>query len=468
MALEYTLTRPFPGRFFTLVSYLGAIIVLVFLTTINMALTGYETITVFQSDYNVTQQHWYDQYLPSLVAEPGTLCDSRVFNLGDAFTTNYTLFQYTIASVVRANAGDSGISYKGNTLENCDVTSLYVHGDVNAYTIEYTAIITCRTNDFEITARTDFSVSSLAGKYTQLLGVERSLKNRKDGTFNTTRDSRGVVLNGVTILSSQDVATRMFTLAQATNGTSPVIVSLQADFPFCPASLGRAATCAVAAPQFNISTSFVSYSNNTFHQYRAGQPLTDDNQPVINDVTYNVFSNLIQTMYAAVRIDLGNPSPNNFLLNTSVIPDTIFATYSAIPGVFDTSEEYANLVGTKIDPDFNLTGLLPLTVPGPAQLDVVYLCRFQHRKAPAQAFIAVLVATLSMFGSGWGLYLTLATGFVKKRDRGAVLTSFKPTNARNTQENLLRRKRRSSIEALLYLFSLFWASNHVGFINGLL
>ncbi|KAJ7932088.1 hypothetical protein B0H13DRAFT_2651073 [Mycena leptocephala] len=406
MALDYPLTRPFPGKYFAPAAFLGAFVVLVFLTTINVVLTGYETITVFQSDYNVTQSHWYHQYIPSLMPKPGTLCDSRVFNLGDTFTTNYTLFQYNIASVVSANAGDSGISYKGWTLEDCDMTSLFIHGDANAYTIEYTAIVECRNDDYSFSARTDFSLSSLAGKYNQLLGVKRLRQNQQQG--------------------STDAASRTFTFLQATNGTSPVIVSLQADFPFCPAALGRQAACAVNVPQFNISSSFVSYANLTFHQYFASDPLTDSNQPVITNDTYNVLSNVIQTMYAAVRIDLGNPSPNNFLLNTSVIPATIFSTFPAtLPGVDNTSEE------------FQYHGAAALTVEGPALMDVVYLCRFQHPLPPAQAFIAVLVATLSMFSSGWAIFLALATKVVKRRNSGANSCS---EHARNSQR---ARKSRS-------------------------
>ncbi|KAJ7096611.1 hypothetical protein B0H15DRAFT_920975 [Mycena belliarum] len=419
MALDYPITRSFPGKWFSLAAYIGAFIVLVFLTTVNVALTGYDTITVFQSDYNVTQTHWYQHYIPSLVPKAGTLCDSRVFNLGDTFTTNYTLFRYTVSSVVNANAGDSGISYKGRTLEHCDITSLYVHGDVNAFTLDYTAVVTCRSEAYEFSARTDFSLSSLAGKYNQLLGVERSLKNREEGVFNKTRDSRGVVLDAVASLSSRDVAARIFTLAQATNGSALSVISLRADFPFCPAALGPVAGCAVRVPQFNISSSFVSYSNLTFQQYFANEPLTDSNQPVITNTTYGVLANVIQTMYASVRVDLGNPSKNNFLLNPAAVPATIAATFPAIPGVYDTSDEYANLVGTSVNPDFNITGLLPLTTTGAAQLDVVYLCRFQQRKAPAQAFIAVLVATLSMFGSGWAAFLVLAAKIVKKRNGGA-------------------------------------------------
>jgi hypothetical protein len=300
-----------------------------------------------------------------------------------------------------------------------------MHGDASTYTIDYTVILECRTDAYRFTARTDFSLSSLAGKYNQLLGVQRLLKNRQDGVFNKMKDSRGVVLDSLTSLSSTDVASRIFSLLQVTNNTSPIIISLQADFPFCPAALGRVAACAVSAPQFNISNSFVSYADLTFANYFASDPLTDTNKPVITNDTYNAVANVLQTMYAAVRIDLGNPSPNNFLLNTSVIPSTIFPTFpTTIQGVYNQSEEYANLVGDAVNPDFNITGLLPLTVEGPAQLDVVYLCRFERPLAPAQAFIAVLVATLSMFSTGWALFLGLATNFVKRRDSGGIRFLF--------------------------------------------
>jgi hypothetical protein len=53
-------------------------------------------------------------------------------------------------------------------------------------------------------------------------------------------------------------------------------------------------------------------------------------------------------------------------------------------------------------------------------MDVVYLCRFQHPLPPAQAFIAVLVATLSMFSSGWAIFLALATKVVKRRNSGGI------------------------------------------------
>ena len=45
--------------------------------------------------------------------------ERSVFNVGDTFTTNYTIFAWSIQSIEKANAGASGISYNGNHLTDC-------------------------------------------------------------------------------------------------------------------------------------------------------------------------------------------------------------------------------------------------------------------------------------------------------------------------------------------------------------
>ncbi|KAJ7477556.1 hypothetical protein FB451DRAFT_1032996 [Mycena latifolia] len=413
--LEYPITRTFPGRIFSLVTIIGAIVVLVILTVLNVALVGYETITHFDSDFNVTQRLWYDRFIPFMAkSRPGALCDPSLWGLGDTFTTNYTMFQYSIALIDIANAGDSGFAYEGWTLDNCDITSLYVNADGKTLIIDYTALVTCKAdaaqtlggNDFQITVRTDWSLSFLAGKYVTLLGAQKASNNRLL--------ARGSVLNAVMKMSSEEFAARVLTLFNLSNSTTPISISFQVDFPWCPASLGRNAPCANQVPPVNIIDMFELYGNGSFSSH-----LTP------NDDTSGIISNTVQTVYASVRLDLGNDSPNNFLLNTSRIADEIVRNFpQTYPTVGDNalpieSDLYSLLVNDGNSENAatkNITGLLPLSAPGPAVLDGVYLCHFQHAKSRGSAFIAVLVATLSMFSSGWALFLAMAAFMVKKRE----------------------------------------------------
>ncbi|KAJ7488081.1 hypothetical protein FB451DRAFT_1126467 [Mycena latifolia] len=433
-SLEYPLTRVFPGRLFAPVVFAGAFIVLVFLATINAALAGYETITGFDSDFNITQSHWFNKFLPMQTRKAGTLCDPRLLSLGDTVTTNYTLFQYTIASIDTANAGDSGLAYKGWTLDNCDITSLYVNGDANTFVIDSTVIVSCRADDaqiaqgdnYEVTLRTDWPQSTLAGKYGSLLGVQKALKNR--GKFNATVDARGKVLDAVTAGGASDFAVRVLDLGTLTNGSFPTVISFQADYPWCPASFGPDAPCALQIPPVNITSMFEfnpGAPKPGIASYFAGDPISAFNQPLVDNNTAGIIANLVQSAYATVRLDLGNRAPNNFLLNTSLIPAAIESSFpqtlaqlpsdSFLYAMLVSDPSYAANQSPAVIAEYNLTGLLPLTLPGPAVVDGVYLCRFQRAKSPGSAFIAVLVATLSMFSSGWALFLGFAAGLVKRR-----------------------------------------------------
>ncbi|KAJ6536160.1 hypothetical protein B0H19DRAFT_1003939 [Mycena capillaripes] len=415
ISLEYPITRTFPGRVFSSVTIIVAMVVLVILTVLNVALAGYETVTHFDSDFNVTQRLWYDRFIPFMAkSRPGSLCDPRLLGLGDTLTTNYTMFQYSIALIDTANAGDSGFAYEGWTLDNCDITSLYVNADGKTLLIDYTALVTCKAdaaqilggNDFQITVRTDWSLSFLAGKYVTLLGAQKASNNRMV--------ARGSVLSAVMTMSSEEFAARVLTMFNLSNNTTPISLSFQVDFPWCPASLGRDAPCANQVPSFNITDMFELYGNGSFSS-RSTPP---------NDDMSGIISNTVQTVYASVRLDLGNRSPNNFLLNTSRIADEIIQnfpqTYPAVGNIAlpIESDLYSLLVNDGNSPNAalrNITGLFPLSAPGPAVLDGVYLCHFQHAKSRGSAFIAVLVATLSMFSSGWALFLGMAAFVVKKR-----------------------------------------------------
>jgi hypothetical protein len=121
-------------------------------------LAGYETVTAFDSDFNVTQTHWFDRFTPSLIRKSGTLCDPRLLALGETFNTNYTLFQYSIASIDVPNTGDSGLSYKGWTLDNCDITSLYVNADDHTVNMDLTAIVSCRADGTQVLQGNNYEV----------------------------------------------------------------------------------------------------------------------------------------------------------------------------------------------------------------------------------------------------------------------------------------------------------------------
>ena len=110
---------------------------------LSAALVGFETVTLFASNFNTTQSFWYDVFIRGGRPSPGKLCDPHDFNIGDSFTTNYTLFAWDLMAVTRLNDSAHNLVYRGSTLDSCDVKAMYLNGDRRARISDIAIIITC-------------------------------------------------------------------------------------------------------------------------------------------------------------------------------------------------------------------------------------------------------------------------------------------------------------------------------------
>ena len=210
--------------------------------------------------------------------------------------------------------------------------------------------------------------------------------------------------------ASIDLGGRTYNALLTSNYTSPVAVSLQADITPCPMSLGSSAACGLATPNFTISSAGVVMSNLSFSQDTPPDPVT-----VLDDNVKLPISNLLQTVYAIIRVELGNPSPNNFILHPNVTDSIIVSTFPVTPLNHGWEALVSVLYQVWTNPDPETKKYLPVTVSGPANIQVVYPCRFQQQKTPGQLFISVLVATLTTFSTGWAVFMVLAAYFAKRK-----------------------------------------------------
>ena len=108
-----------------------------------------------------------------MAQKPGTLCDPRVFNVGESLVTNVSLFEWKVEAVYRPNAGASGFSYSGETLDNCDVQQAALNIDIRTWTLDGNMWLYCnRSSDegnrqpLELAGVASFGVSALPGRRT--------------------------------------------------------------------------------------------------------------------------------------------------------------------------------------------------------------------------------------------------------------------------------------------------------------
>ncbi|KAF6759946.1 hypothetical protein DFP72DRAFT_1004757 [Ephemerocybe angulata] len=411
--LEYPLTRPFDSQWLSAIAYTIGFVSIVVLSIANVALVGYDTVSGFRSNFNSTEKYWFDAFTPSFASrsKPGKQCDAHVFDVGDSLITNSSLFDWSVNAVVKANAGESGFSYKGETLDNCDVIEINLFGDLNTWTVEGQVFMYCEPlagtdgGTGGLNAAQGSIMFTLGDMYVNLLAPKPSLHS--DGHHRRFS------------LAAIDIGIQFYSDYVASNGTGLISYSLVAKFEHCPPSYAHEARCIASRtlpPAVNI-TSVSGVSNNRSLLQDSSFAAPGTLQLELEESLRSPTLNFLQLARAAAQIDLGNAAPNNFLTNLSMVDSVLIPTYPSAsrPGVSVKSQLYnawkSQLMQSSIEPK----PYANLGISGPSTLQAVFICHFSRLKSTGSLLVSVLVATLSMFSSGWAILLIVAAHIVKTR-----------------------------------------------------
>lgn len=229
------------------------------------------------------------------------------------------------------------------------------------------------------------------------------------------------------MMSSEDSTTRGWSSYSATNRTGMNAFSLMAKVNFCPESVGNAndtlLPCALDPPVVNVSSVNAISATQGLMQEASPTTFFDGPMPIFGEAWRPPIFNFVQLAVAAIRIDLGNPSPNNLLTHPTVFNRSLTKTFPEI-GAIDLKsmpsvlyahlEEQSLLAGTDSG-----SALDPFRVPGPSVVQTVYVCKFLKRKSAANLIVSVFVATAGMFTSGWAVFIFVARCITERREKDA-------------------------------------------------
>lgn len=129
---SYTITRPYPYRWFTPVAISGGIILLVAATVINMVASGYELISECSMDPDATtNQHVWFKNWPDWLASTKPTCAATIVPLETSLYTNNTVLPWTLLSAseydASGNTTDSeSLYYYNYQLQNCSISGIQV------------------------------------------------------------------------------------------------------------------------------------------------------------------------------------------------------------------------------------------------------------------------------------------------------------------------------------------------------
>jgi hypothetical protein len=203
------------------------------------------------------------------------------------------------------------------------------------------------------------------------------------------------------------------------------------DVEFCPPSIVTRndtwALCADETPQLNATAVNSVYADLELTQ-----------QDSFSLPAYEMFhapnNNLLHLVLAAVRIDLGNPSPNNFSIHPRRLTKAPAAvetppvgsvesglyTYLATQLRVSTAEGDDRPAASVFEPwgfsGYNSDSAFDVFhVPGPSVLQTVYACRLLRRRSTGNLTVTVFVATAGMFTSSWAFFIFMARYFADRQ-----------------------------------------------------
>ncbi|KAG8870206.1 hypothetical protein FRB98_001779, partial [Tulasnella sp. 332] len=294
--------------------YVGGILAIGALIAVAYATQGYEPQAKLTSDYNVTQHFWYDAFGSRLSSR--TMCDPHVFSVGDTFQTSQGVFDWNIVSLLSEDSNPllmntQGIDYIGRPLlpGMCALTGMRVAADLPALTVTTLATIRCQVGgSFPVNASTSFVSSPSPEKAS--LDVTRFVSPILQ--YANVEDQNKWAAQVLLEISGTDLIT---TLQMMVNPLATSVNSLYVSWTVSP----TAPLCYTSPVNMqDLSWASVGFSNGTL--------LSDDaTWELLANTYWNTTSNVLQTMMAAVNLDIGSPCPT-FMTEPSMIPDMLHQT----------------------------------------------------------------------------------------------------------------------------------------------
>jgi hypothetical protein len=424
---SYNISRPYPFPWFTWVVVLGGIAATALVSTLNVAVAGYELYTISTTNPNATMatHTWFGSW-PSFIVGTHTSCESSTIPLQTRLYSNNTAFPYTLSSVWSIDkdgqVNNSGsLIYNNQPIRDCNISGT-ITIDINVDTRQggQMALLPVGAT---ITTGVTCAIDNTQGRtYFQIYGTYDPMPPPGD-------PSMGNHANGTTQTSlwwGQSIM-RLYwaSLMQQYYFTN---VNLPGDqsFHIGVINLNRAAnTPNVTAEEvmgidfFNIWCGF-STRNGTGIGYDTSycNDLGNVSALLAGDLMPSIWSSvnvLAKATYFSMLADLGRDNssgPNmladpylltNLSSNMTIVNASLTPQFRAwLPS--DEEEQSYNVSRKDLNPG-------PLGI-SPAILTTNYICQVPRMKSIGTLFLSVLVADLVLLQTLWTIFKLVVDTFL--------------------------------------------------------
>ncbi|KAI1460421.1 hypothetical protein F4805DRAFT_392374 [Annulohypoxylon moriforme] len=429
---SYSVSRPFPFRWFTPGAIIGGIISLALFTFLNFASSGYNLVVQISSNPNdtVSGGNWLQHWPSFLTTKVQPTCEPANLPVNSQLFTNQTALTYTLTSVWRLHedTGDRiaypSLNYYNNVLENCSVASIEMNleaMDRSANQFAYSewgallrSYVTC-----QITTSTGVVFFNLTQTYEYVPNTASYTDVYKflgTGFLSRNQTTRASLWWGETLMSTywgavtwqmqierinktnnDQLGIRKGTVSFMPNGSFSDIKDLNylnTDYRFI-VDKGGAYFDVICCPSIPL-------------------PLTAGSLNAAS-VYPNIWvkaDTLAKSTYSTILTDLGQATTVSNILSDETLLTYFTSNFSQIKMAnFKSGPGNASFDSLKAT-----TGPLGTT---PSVLSTTYLCQVPELKSTGNLILAIIVADLVLLQSMWQLYKILAEWYLSRRQPSA-------------------------------------------------
>ncbi|KAG8710461.1 hypothetical protein FRC08_017130 [Ceratobasidium sp. 394] len=449
--LTYPVEQPYRLRWITEMFYAGSVVLVALLVVFNVALVGYDTVTIMISDPNVTdyEQWWAPKSLPNALkfrTKPGE-CDEAKLPLNTPLRTNSSLpfFPYVLqnsfnqyGSQLDSHNLRRETPYKANPLDTCRVQTMALTMEPKILSFVVTTTILCdptgdppRARLFQTSFKRADSPRFRPDSILEYMAYMASPNETDSNVYKMIsrdgppKDTHLNVLGVIDALASDLIGTMFMRKVtwfhiNSTTNQSPVpdLGSMEWDSRLddrTPTDDSRL-------------KSWKTYTDGVWYQ---GNYVRAINATIIN---------MFVAIRDAVHLDVGYVTPTNIYANKTAFNNMItidkyrsnltplmyeyFADdvessttcswgWGCAPN-FNTS--WAQALTSTNNPVNNIT--LPISLPSPlppSVIDMVYLCPQYRLKSWGSLVIDVFTGTFSMYVTLYGIFLWVGPALDRKR-----------------------------------------------------
>ena len=134
---NYSVTRPYPYRFFTPVAIVGGAILLVLLSVMNFVQNSYVLIVQYVDNPNATisKGMWYSRWPSYLTSSVRPTCQPAILPIDTQFFTNQSGLMWTVTNIFGENSDAEtmpSLPYLNNVLQNCTLQGIQMDFDASS------------------------------------------------------------------------------------------------------------------------------------------------------------------------------------------------------------------------------------------------------------------------------------------------------------------------------------------------